>query len=362
MSRSVFANVTGISALAVAAATACGEPAPVAPRPRPVRTQLVELTTGNETLVQTGEVEPRRETDLGFPIEGRLARRSVEVGALVTKGQVLAVLDDGLVHNELRAAQADLVSAGSAVELAQTSLARQEKLLAAQAVSAQQLDEARAHERAAVARKDVAAAAALNAKQKLAYATLRAPEDGVVTAVGANPGQVLAPGQLVVRLATRERDAVFSVAEQVVNSAPRDVKVRVQLVSNPATVVIGDVREVSPTADPVTRTYQVRIELPGAPEAMAFGAAVTGTVEYPYGPLVRLPGSAITSQQDQPAVYVVDVPSLQLQRRPVDVARFGGDQVFISAGLKSGDRVVTAGVSKLRPGQTVALRGEEESR
>jgi RND family efflux transporter MFP subunit len=356
MSRSLSGapgSFTG--ALIVALCASCSAPAPVAERPRQVRTQQVEPIAGEDTLVQTGEVQPRRETDLGFPIDGRLARRLVEVGALVSKGQVLATLDDGLVQNELRAAEADLSNAGSAVELAQTSLSRQEKLFDAATISAQQLDEARANERAARARKDVAAAATLNARQKLAYAALRAPENGIVTAVGANAGQVLAPGQMVVRLATRERDAVFTVAERVVTSAPPDVKVHVRLVSSPELAVLGEVREVSPAADPVTRTYRVRVTLPSAPEAMVFGAAVTGSVEYPHGKSVRLPASAITSQDDKPAVYVVDVPSMKLQRRPVEVTRFGAEHVFIAAGLKSGDRVVTAGVNKLRPGQIVAV-------
>jgi RND family efflux transporter MFP subunit len=341
--------------LVVALCASCSAPTSVAERPRPVRTQQVELLAGKDTLVQTGEIQPRRETELSFPIDGRLARRLVEVGAAVSKGQVLAVLDDGLVRNELRSAEADLSNAGSTVELARTSLSRQEKLFAAQVISAQQLDEATANERAALARKDVAAAAALNAQQKLAYATLRAPEDGIVMAVGANSGQVLAPGQMVVRLATREREAVFTVAERIVTSAPPDVKVHVHLVSNPETAVVGEVREVSPTADPVTRTYRVRVALPGPPEAMVFGAAVTGTVEYPNGASLRLPASAITSQDDEPAVYIVDLPSKKLQRRPVEVARFGADHVFIAAGLAPGERVVTAGVSKLRPGQSVAL-------
>jgi RND family efflux transporter MFP subunit len=326
-------------------------------KPRPVRAQQVVIADGTSTLVQTGEIQPRRESDLSFAIGGRLERRLVEVGAVVGKGQPLALLDDGLVQNELRAAEADLTSASAALELAQSSSSRLQRLFETQSVSLQQIDEATTNVRAAVARRDVAAAAALNARQKLSYATLRAPEAGVVTAIGANAGQVLGPGQMVVRLATRERDAVFSVAEQIVANAPHDVKVQVRLVSNPSIGTIGSVHEVSPAADPATRTYRVRVALEDAPEAMAFGAAVTGAVEYPEGPLVALPASALTSEADKPAVYVVDPATSALKRRPVQITRMDATRVFISSGLNAGDQVVTAGVHKLRPDQVVTLGG-----
>jgi RND family efflux transporter MFP subunit len=343
----------------VALLIGCAGPTPIPEKPRPVRTMTVTLARGNETLVQTGSIQPRRETDLGFPIDGRLVRRLVEVGAVVKKGQVLATLDADTVQNEVRGAEAELTSATSAVELAQASLGRQRQLFDGQIVSAQQMDEANASLRAASARRESAEAATLNAKRKLIYTSLLAPEAGVVTSVGANSGQVLAPGQMVVRVATLERDAVFDVAERVINSAPPDVKVLVQLVSNPAVSATGTVHELSPTADPVTHTYRVRIALPTPPEAMTFGAAVTGTVEFPSGPLVIVPSSALTSDGKEPAVYVVDPATQRIRRRAVDVARFGAEETFVSSGLGIGDLVVTAGVSKLRPDQVVALDAVE---
>jgi RND family efflux transporter MFP subunit len=198
----------------------------------------------------------------------------------------------------------------------------------------------------------------LNARQKLAYATLRAPEAGVITAIGANPGQTLAPGQTVAHLATRQRDAVFSVAEPVVANAPHEAKVEVRLVSNPAIAATGQVYEVSPTADAVTHTYRVRVELVAAPDAMKFGEAVTGALEYPHEPWIDLPASALTSEGDEPAVYLVDVAAKKLKRRVVKVARFDGSRVFITSGLTSGERVVTAGVSKLWPEQAVTVLEE----
>ncbi|WP_394824917.1 efflux RND transporter periplasmic adaptor subunit [Pendulispora albinea] len=324
-------------------------------KPRPVRTVTVAPADGRETLTQTGDIQPRRQTDLSFQIDGRLARRMVEVGSVVTKGQALAVLDDGLVQNEVRASEADLTSATSALELAKSSLARQEQLFVGQSVSQQQIDEARASVRTASARRDVAAAASLNAKKKLGYTQLFAPEAGIVTAVGANQGQVVNPGQMVARLATLERDAVFDVAERIIANAPADAEVRVHLVSNPDVSAIGTVREVSPQADPTTRTYRVRIDLPSPPRQMSLGAAVIGKVELPEERLVSLPASAITSEANAPAVYVVDLATKKLVRRAVRVSRFTGERALVASGLEAGDVVVTAGVSKLRPEQTVAL-------
>jgi RND family efflux transporter MFP subunit len=348
-------HIAAFSLLLVPLSLSCRKPAPAPEKPRTVRTIRVAPVDGRQILVQTGEIQPRRETDLSFSIEGRLARRLVDVGAVVSTGQPLAILDDSFVQNEANAVQADLASATSSLELAKASLARQEKLFAGQSASQQQMDESRASVRAAGARRDAASAALLNARKRLGYANLVAPEPGVITAVGANQGQFVAPGIMVVRVATSEREAVFSVSERIVSTAPEDVKVEVRLVSSPDVVVTGTVREVSPTADPVTRSYRVRVALPDPPAGMNFGAPVTGSVALPQGRLVAVPASAITSEGGSPAVLIVDPTSKKLQRRAVSVARLGADEALIASGLETGDLVVTAGVSKLRPQQIVEL-------
>jgi RND family efflux transporter MFP subunit len=333
----------------------CAEPPARPDKPRPVRTVTVVTMEGSETLVQTGEIQPRRETDLGFQLEGRLARRAAEVGSVVAKGEVLASLDSGLINNERRAAEANLGSASSTLELAELSLARQQKLFMGQSASQQQMDEANASVRAARAQRDVALVAAENAARKLGYTHLIAEERGIVSAIGANQGQVVTAGQMIVRLATVDRDAVFSVAEHILTSAPPDVAVRVSLVSNPSISVTGTVREVSPSADLATRTYRVRIALPNPPPEMAFGAAVRGTVEFAAGRVIALPASSLTSEASSPAVYVVDSLTKKLQRRAIEVSRYSAAQMFVTSGLEAGELVVTAGVSKLRPGQVVVL-------
>ena len=146
----------------------------------------------------------------------------------------------------------------------------------------------------------------------------------------------------------------------MINVAPEDAKVEVSLTSNPEVKVVGPIRDVSPTADATTRTYRVRIALPGAPAAMAFGATVTGRIVIPGAPLIALPAAAITSEAGHPAVFVVDPARQELMRKPVEVARYGSAQVMVASGLADGDHVVTAGVSKLRPGQKVAFGSVEE--
>jgi RND family efflux transporter MFP subunit len=325
-----------------------------------VRSVEINPLANADTLTQTGEVQARRETDLSFLIEGRVARRFVEVGAKVSKGDVIAVLDTGIVRNEVRAAEAELASASSALELATSTRARVQQLYTVQSVAQQQMDEASTNLRVATARRDAAVVAVDMARKKLSYAQLLAEETGTVVAVGANQGQVVAPGLMIARVATQELDAVFSVSEHVINEANADVKVRVSLASNPAVSVTGTVREVSPAADPVTRTYRVRIALPNPPKEVTIGATVIGKVEIPTSAVVAIPSSAMTSEDGQPAVYVFDPRSSKLLRRRVTVSRYENDRVFIAAGLGSGERVVTAGVSKLRPGQTVTLEAGVE--
>ena len=345
--------------LPVLALTACNPPPPATEKPRPVRTVTVTPLPGGEDVVQTGEIRPHVETDVGFRLDGRLTNRSVELGSVVRQGEVLATLDDTNARNDEAAAQANLASAGASEDLAKVALDRQQSLLDRQVVAQARVDEARANWRAAVARREAAEAALANAASKLGYTRLIAPKDGIVTAIGAQPGQVVPTGQMVVRLAGSDaRDAVFNVSEALINSSPRDIEVKVALLSDPTVTVIGTVRDVAPSADPVTRTYRVRIALPAEPP-MAFGAAVTGTVRYSGGRTIALPASALTSQDGQPAVLLLDRTTATLTSRSVVVARYTPNEVIVASGLAGGEEVITAGVSKLRPGQAVAVEGAQ---
>ncbi|MEM9596643.1 MAG: efflux RND transporter periplasmic adaptor subunit [Acidobacteriota bacterium] len=322
---------------------------------RPVRTVVARSVDVSEILEQTGEIQPRRETALAFQIGGRVSTRIAEIGAVVKAGQTLATVDDTDVRNELRAAEAQLISASSLAAQASAAFERAKGLIADEAGSVAELERAEAEDRAARAQRSAALAAVDQAKRRVAYAVLRAEEDGVVTAVGANSGQVVAPGQMVVTVASlHQRDAIFHIPETVSHVDPDDLEVEIVLVSDPSVRTTGVVREVSPAADALTRTFRVKVALPSPPESMALGASVTGRALLPADRLFELPAAAMTSQQGDPAVFVVaDGPALE--RRPVQVARYHESTALIHTGLLDGDVVVTAGVSKLRPGQAVRL-------
>lgn len=344
--------------LAFAGLVACSSDEPAAEKPRPVRSVIATPAKVAEDIVQTGEIRPQTETDLGFRLDGRLTARLLDVGAPVAKGDLLATLDDTTAINDVRSAEADHASAFASEELAKTVLDRQRTLLEKNIVAQARVDEAETNWHSADARRKATRATLDTARERLSFTRLTAPSTGIVTAVGANPGQVVPAGQMVLRLASTDaRDAVFNVPESVVNAGTADIRVKVALVSDPAVSVIGHVRDVSPTADPATRTYRVRVALPGAPDAMGFGATVTGTVAYAGDPLINVPATALTSEAGNPAVYVIDEATPKLVRKPVTVARYTATGVYIASGLRTGERVVIAGVSKLRPGQIVALEG-----
>lgn len=344
----------GAASLALAVA-GCKKEEQKAEAPRPVRTVIAKPAVIGDEVSVTGEIQPHIETDLGFKIAGRVATRTAEVGVTVRKGQLLATLDPKDVRNEIRSAEADLRSAEASEALAKQALDRQRTLFEKDVVARARVEEVEAQWRTANARTKSAQAALEIAGNKLADTELRAPDDGIVTLIAINSGQVVNAGQPAIKLASiREPDAVFNISERLYTTTPDDARIEVALLSNPAIKVAGRFRDASPAADPVTRTYRVRIALPNAPQEMTLGATVTGSISSTGKPLIVLPASAITSDDGKPAVYVLQPSTQLLARKPIVVARYTTEQVLVSSGLEDGAIVVTAGVSKLRPGQKVA--------
>ena len=196
------------------------------------------------------------------------------------------------------------------------------------------------------------------AQNQLSYTALFLDSAGAVTAKGAEPGEVVQAGQMIVKLARQGgRDAVFDVPEQFVRSGPRDPLVQLVLTNDPTVRATGRVREVSPQADPTTRTWQVKVGIINSSPAMQLGATVTGSIKLAAPAGVEVPPSALTEASGRPAVWVVDPASKTVSLRSVDVARYDPASVVIAQGLEPGDVVVTAGVQVLRPGQKVQYRG-----
>jgi membrane fusion protein, multidrug efflux system len=337
---------------------ACHKEEKAAPQAiRPVRTVTVELQEGGEKVSLTGEIQPRYQADIGFRVNGKILERPVDVGTQVKKDDLLARLDPQQYRQDFEVAKAEVAAAEAEVTRSQAQEYRQRELLKNGNTTRVQYDQALKTFKTAQAQLDSAQAKQIQASENLGYADLKADNDGVITAIGADAGQVVGAGQMVVRLARPgEREGVFNIGEGAFKTRPKDPTVTVHLVSNPEIETAGKVRYVSPQADPATRTYTVRVSLPDAPPDMRLGANVVGTVTLDQGQTVSIPGSALFQKDGKPAVWLVEKDST-VQLKPITVQRYQGDSVVVGDGLAEGDVVVTAGVQKLLPGQKVALMG-----
>lgn len=329
----------------------------------PVRTVRYVVVGSAQTLPaleRTGEIHAHDETILSFRTGGRIVTRSVDIGVRVNAGQLLATLENTTSQNQLDGAQADYEGAKASAQVAALNVNRMQKLMPTGAIARTQLDTARADWLVARARLKNSESALRNARESLGWTRLIAPRSGVITEVSASAGQVVNGGQSVLTLATGEaRDVVFDIAKPEAIPPQEQAGLRVSLLSDPSVQASAAVRDISPQADPQTRTWRVRATLQNPPLAMALGASVTVTLPAtgPHG--YALPASALSRVDDKPAVYVIN-PQSQAQLRVVVPAYYTATTVIISGGLEPGDRVITAGVSKLRSGEPV-IAGECES-
>jgi RND family efflux transporter MFP subunit len=342
--------------VAALALSACGkEEKAAAPPLRPVRTVIVEPRDTGETLSLTGEIQPRYQADLGFRVSGKILERPVDVGTEVKKGVLIARLDPQQYRQDLEVAKAEVAKAEAEVARSRAQEFRQRELLKNGHTTRVAYDQALKTFKTAQAQADAVRAKEIQASENLGYTELKADADGVISAIGAEPGQVVSAGQMVVRLAQPgEREAVFNIAEASFKHPPKNPTVAVRLVSNPEIKTEGKVRYISPQADPTTRTYTVRVSLPKAPREMRLGTNVVGSVTVSEGPAITLPGSALFDKDGKPAVWLVDADH-QVVLKPITVARYQNESVVVSSGLTKGEIVVTAGVHKLVPGEKVRL-------
>lgn len=364
-------RLIGASVVALACATAViwhgtkGEAAGAgqnAPELKLVKTLAVKPAPEPDSRLAIGEIRPQHESDLGFRMSGKLVQRLAAVGQTVSKGEVLARIEDQDCRNRLRSAEADVAAAQAVLVEAGAGESRIGALLRKGYATRANYDATLKNLRSAEAKLKSANIAVEMARDQLGYAELRADFDGIVTATGAEAGQSVNVGQMVVRVADPDSlDAVFSIAETAFansSDARRPPLVTVSLLSNPAISTAGVIREVSPVADAATRTFQVKVALQNAPDQMRFGSSVAGRVNASGAPVVVLPGSALFDKDGKPAVWVVSASSAT-ELKSVVIARYETDRVVVSDGLSEGDIVVTAGVNRLREHEKVrTLQGE----
>jgi RND family efflux transporter MFP subunit len=326
---------------------------------RPIRTVVVDPKPIPDDRQAVGEVKPRYESDLSFRVAGKVLARRVDVGASVGQGDTLATLDTQDFQNRLRSAEAEVASADAVLVEARGDEARKAKLLSDGWTPRATYDTVLRNLRAADASLTSAKANLDLTRDQLHYTELKAEFDGVITAVGAEPGQNVNAGQMVVKLARPgDKDAVFNIAETAFtdrNSSSEHPEVIVWPLSNPELRINGIVREISPVADSTTRTYTVKVTLKDPPPQLRFGMSIGGRLKANSDPVVALPLSALFEKNGSPAVWVFDQASGGVTLRPVTVARYETDTAVIADGLAKGDAVVTAGVNTLREGQKVRV-------
>ncbi len=350
-------TVIAVAAIAAALLAGCSEEQTAEKAPRPVRTVTAHVQDTGETIVQTGEITPRSETPMSFRLGGQLTFRA-EVGTAVRAGDVIARLDRTPSENGGLAAEADLATARADLELAKVNAERNRSLFDKNIASKAQMQQAQAALATANSRLGAAKAALANARDTLSYTELKATRDGIASAVGANEGQVVGAGQMVVTvISNAERDAIFDVPEKLVGMDLDDPSVEVSLLSNPAVKASGRVREVAPSADPTTRTYRIKVALDAAGQEMQFGSAVSGSLMLNPRKLVQLPASALTQNNGKTAVFVLDPAAKAVRYRDIRVERYADATILVADGLAEGDLVATSGVSKLRDGEAVLIEG-----
>ena len=328
------------------------------PAPRPVRTATAEQGHVGEQVVLTGQISAENEAALAFRIGGRILERFADVGEKVEPDQVLARLDPQDELNALRSAKAALAAAkGQLVEVS-NNFDRQKTLLERGFTTKVLFDQAQQALRTTQSRVDDTQAQLQMAEDRVSYTQLRANVTGAITSRGAEAGEVVQPGQMIFQVARQDgRDAVFDVPAQVIRLAPPDPEIVVSLTDEPSITVKGRVRQVDPQADPVTRTFRVRVSLIDPPAAMRLGATVSGRMQLEATPGITIPASALTSYNNHPAVWIVDPSKLTVSLRNVEVQRFDPGTVVVSQGLDGGEIVVTAGIQALYPGRKVRLLG-----
>lgn len=345
-----------VAAIAIALG-ACKQKEELQPLVRPVRSIVVEKRQVGDPAVGTGHLRARDEVNLAFRIGGRIIQRKVGVGDKVEAGQLVALLDGEVERNSRNSAQADVAAAQATLDQSQAFQRRQEKLLAEQVISPNEYDSALRQLKTAQAQLDAAQARLKSAEEQLSYTELRSDAAGVITEKGAEVGEVVPAGKMILKVAQQTgRDAVFDVPAQAMRDGlGLGEPVEVWLADHPEIRVTGKVRQISPEADPVTRNYEVKVELIDSPPGMLLGATVVGRVRLKADSLIEVPSSALTMIDDKPAVWVVDEKNQDVQRRKISIARYTPDSVVVTEGLESGERVVTAGVQQLRDGQVVKL-------
>lgn len=344
--------------LMAAVLAACSKPAPPVEDVRPVRAMTLVAGSLGERLEFSGDVRPRYESALGFRIGGKIVERKVDVGALVKRGDVLMRLDPQDMKLAETQARATLRAAETERDLANADYKRHVNLRSQNFVSQAVLDAKQSALKAAQANVEAARAGLRGQSNQANYTSLSADVDGVVTAIEAEVGQVVQAGSPVARVArTDEKEVVIGIPEDKVELVRRAGAVTVRLWANADQTIPGKIREVSPVADPASRTYTVKVSIPARQDVRL---GMTATVELVAGAsgnkggaALRVPLTALVQNKGATGVWVVEKGVVRLVN--VEVAGQADNDVLLASGVSAGQQIVTAGVNQLKPGQKVRI-------
>ena len=348
-----------IALLMAATLAACSKPPEKTEDIRPVRAIVLSSSDVDVNAEFSGEVRARVESRLGFRVAGKIVSRKVDVGALVKKGQVLMQLDPQDLKLSQAQSLAALRSAETSRDLAKAELKRYQELRAKNFVSQAVLDEKESTFKSAQSNVEASQAAYRGQSNQAGYAALVSDVDGVVTAVSAEAGQVVQPGTEVVRVAkSGEKEIVIGLPEDKVDILRKISDVHVRLWADPSKSVAGKIREISPVADPATRTYTAKVTIPDSlAEAKLGMTAVVRFASKTDTPQIKVPLTALFNEKSVTSVWVVEGGVAKLV--PVTVIGAAGNDLVIGSGVKPGQTVVTAGVHLLKPGQKVKILGND---
>lgn len=335
---------------------ACEKPAEPPPPPRPALVIIAGKGEMQQGLALVGEVKSRYESNQGFRIGGKIVERKVEVGTQVKQGQILARLDVADAQLSAAAAIADLRAAEANYVLAKSEVERQRQLVSKKFISQSALDRYEAQLKTAEARVNQAKAQAAVSGNQSRYTHLVADRDGVITAIRAEPGQVVEAGEMIAQIAdTRQIEVQVAVPESRMTNIKTGDLVTITLWAERSHNYGGTVREIAPAADSATRTFNVRVKFDQADDKVRLGmtAAVRFAEAQAHVQEIIVPNSAVTQKRGQPLVWVIDKQGIARSRQ-VSIGDFTEQGVTVKQGLQGGEMVAIVGVHTLIEGQHVA--------
>ncbi|WP_231906971.1 efflux RND transporter periplasmic adaptor subunit [Cupriavidus sp. D384] len=358
MARTARVSIGMLAVAGLLVLGGCGKQAEPVEDVRPVRLMQLSPAAGKTEYEFSGEVRPRIESRLGFRVGGKIAARLVDVGASVRKGQPLARLDPTDLALAESGARAQYDAARTDRDLAAADLKRYKELAAKNFISAAELNRRQATFDSAASRLDQAQASLRNQSNQTGYAVLTADADGVVTAIDTEVGQVVTPGQPVIRVAqTAEKEVAIGLPEDQVDMLRGTTDVAIHTWSDPGRILPGRVREISAAADPVTRTYPTRVSIPNPPADLRIGmTAVVSFTRTGDATTIRVPLTALLQSKGANQVWIYQPGqggSGTVKPVPVTLGDAQGNLIEVRQGLTPGQTIVTAGVHLLKPGQKV---------